>query len=402
MFIEFGIWNLKLLIPLLYPIAVYIEKRYVFFTYSFISSNFITCIGYFEAGLIYLIVMLRSRKINKTEIFIGINKKSAVNQIKQEIKEKEEKKIIKVKISIFLLILLYLLPYWINFIFTNKINTIINVGSNSIFTISKYYYFIFFSNLLLDEKMYKHRIISIIIITICNLILLIKEKSFDFEILSFLIIIMRSFCIYGLLALFYVLVKIHFNNYFTNPYKLMFYLGLFGLLILTPFEIIYYLFFGGNSEILKEGFIYQIIFFSKENFINFFLFFLPIISSLIIDISLILTIYYFTPCHLIFCSIISDIINRFIDWEKNVKSFGGVGYIVIFIVLNIIMSICYMIYSEIIIIKLWGLEKYTSKFISKREKIEFDDLDPINNKRDEGIIIRSETEDSDFDNFDDK
>ena len=92
MFIEFGIWNLKLLIPLLYPIAVYIEKRSVFFKYSFISSNFITCIGYFEAGLIYLIVMLRSRKMNKTEIFIDINKKSAVNQIKQEIKEKEEKK----------------------------------------------------------------------------------------------------------------------------------------------------------------------------------------------------------------------------------------------------------------------------------------------------------------------
>ena len=47
---------------------------------------------------------------------------------------------------------------------------------------------------------------------------------------------------------------------------------------------------------------------------------------------------------------------------------------IIFIIISIIMFIFSLIYNEIIIIKLCSMEKYTAKYISIREKNEYENL----------------------------
>ena len=88
-----------------------------------------------------------------------------------------------------------------------------------------FYLYILFSILLLNEKIYKHRCISIIIIsifyliiTICNYINLKKEdKITEFKIGSFSLFLITIFIIQGMNALLFVLIKVNFNNYSTDP-----------------------------------------------------------------------------------------------------------------------------------------------------------------------------------------
>ena len=143
--------------------------------------------------------------------------------------------------------MLYFLPVCSAFIFENQINQFYDPNSYLIAYLLTFYFYMIFSKILLKEKIYKHRVISIIIMTICLFIFLLGDV---FHIKSFLFFLFYEFSITGINALFSVLVKIHFNTYLTDPYLLVFCLGLYTLLILIPFEIIYHFFFSGNSIIL--------------------------------------------------------------------------------------------------------------------------------------------------------
>ena len=249
-----------------------------------------------------------------------------------------------------------------------------------------FYLYILFSILLLNEKIYKHRCISIIIIsifyliiTICNYINLKKEdKITEFKIGSFSLFLITIFIIQGMNALLFVLIKVHFNNYSTDPYLFMFYLGLTGLLIFIPFEIIYYFCFDDDSEILGIGIISQIRLYLKEYLKNFIYFFLDFFLNTICFYSEILIIYHFTPCHLTISFIIFSVIIRCTDWKSNNNN-EEILYKILLIILNIIITVFSLIYNEIIIIKLCSLEKDTMKYISIRQKNEYDNLDQFYN-----------------------
>ena len=162
---------------------------------------------------------------------------------------------------IVLLALLSCLPDWINLFFLKDLYHMDNVCPLEIYVMSLFYFCILFSKLILREKIYKHRVISIIIMSICYLILIIISGFFVFTIGSFLdllLLLIYCFSKSSISALFCVLVKKHFNNYSTDPYLFIFYLGLFSFLSYIPFEIIYYFFFGGNDESIGEGIISQI------------------------------------------------------------------------------------------------------------------------------------------------
>ena len=379
MFIEFGILNLKLLIILIYPIGLS-AQYYIDFFYSTLYLRFLVYLSFLPAGLIYLIVLLRSKRKNKTEILVNAEKGSAVSQLDHLQKKEAKKKKIKEKISIFFLSLLFFLPNLLQMLFFHKFPEIILLDSQKLYGVVMFCFFMIFSKLILHEKIYKHRVISIIVICICYTIIIIRE-FYEIEIKSFLILLINNVLASGIDALFCVLVKKHFNTYLMDPYLFMFYLGLFSLLILTPFEIIYYLFFGGNSEILGEGVISQIKSNSEDFLKNFRSSLLLILLFSFTYGSQILTIYHFTPCHFIISSIIFLIVFPIIGDEAD---FVGINKIV-FIIAFIIILIFSLVYNEIIIIKLCSLEKYTAKYISIREKNEYENSDQICND-DESLI----------------
>ena len=168
----------------------------------------------------------------------------------------------------------------------------------------------------------------------------------------------------------------------------MFYLGLFGLLFSFPFEIIYYFCFNGNNEILNKGIIYQIISNSKkESLLNFSLL---ILFYSFMCVAIILTIYYFTPYHLMVSDMIYVMVKKIL-YLKDVKKNREIIFIILIIVMSIINVISTLIYSEVIIVKLCSLEKNTAKYISIREKKEYENLDQIYNDGENEEFKRSES-----------
>ena len=101
MFIEFGILNLKLLILFLHPIANYLDLYLsnLFsssYSLSMLYSIFMNSIYFLSAGLIYLIIIYRSKTSKKVVVSVSAIKGCAINQIenerKKEKKNKKEKK----------------------------------------------------------------------------------------------------------------------------------------------------------------------------------------------------------------------------------------------------------------------------------------------------------------------
>ena len=86
---------------------------------------------------------------------------------------------------------------------------------------------------------------------------------------------------------------------------------------------------------------------------------------------IVLTVYYLTPCHFIISQAFAELFNSLIKWIFNYEDYKW-KIIVIYVPLYIIVFICSLIYNEIIIIHLWELEENTLKYISFRERKEFD------------------------------
>ena len=386
MFIEFGICNLKLLLLLLYPIGRY-GVELVSNSFSPLYNYFITYLSFLLSGLIYLLFSYRSKKFNNTEISINAEINSAINQIEQERKKEKKRKKRNELIYIILLSLLYFLPVCVKLFFDSKFrnnknnksfnNNIDDIHAQMIAAVLMFYSYMILSKILLDEKIYKHRLISVIIITICFFMSFIMDEFFTFDFRHIFIFLIYEFTIRDIDALFSVLLKLHFNTYLTDTYLFIFYLGFFTLLILIPFEIIYQIFFNGKTKILGIGAFYQFGLFFNDFLKNLICFILLIIFNLIRHASQIFIIYHFTPSHFLISLMIYSIVVVIKTWVSNVigkKSFEFTkGFF--FFLFNVIIVFFSLIYNEIIIIKLCSLEKYTTKYILKREKEEFEDLD---------------------------
>ena len=95
----------------------------------------------------------------------------------------------------------------------------------------------------------------------------------------------------------------------------------------------------------------------------------------------VLTLYYFTPCHYIISKALSEFISRCIRWiaKKENKEKDEWHFILIYIFLYVVIIFSSLVYNEVIIINIFSMEKNTIKYISLRERVEFDDS--INNNR---------------------
>lgn len=406
MIIEPGIITYKLIIPLIYPF-LYQIRRYIHKDdekpfYEFFTNY---C-GYLLSGLVYLLVKYRMKKKQKNLIEINeeladdIFELSAFNDtiteknkslagnfsikgdildettnIQNQIVFEREKihKSNKRKKYLFILLLsgIYLVPMFLDsFCSTNK--SFIFKTSSSISLFFCIIGYVIFSSVILGDKIYKHQILSLIIIITCNIVsiilLLLKEKNID---LLYNVLLMSI--ILTLYALFNTLEKYYFNTYMGSPYHLMFFVGLISLCIIVPYEIITVL--AASKDELYNGIFYQFELNFKSNKLYPLIFIGDIISAFFWVAGIHLTVYFFTPCHFITSEAISQILSTLIG--NTLKERTITIKIIIYALFGIIF-LASLIYNEVFIINFWDLGKNTKKHIIERERIEKEEIQNSN------------------------
>ena len=400
MFIEFGILNYSLLIPLIYPFLFQI-RRYIHEDSKFFYELLMDFLGYSLGGLIYLFINYRMKKLTEKKdenvdiIFGELEEKKSIqsneritrttnnsygtgsssslneNNVFTQIEKKElsKKKTIKHHDYKFLLILslIYIIPLGLEaFTLSNKININFKAGS------SLFYYILFyvlFSKLILKYKISNHHIFSLIIIIACIAILLTifiifgNEEDYSELILNslFFIIITALFSLYNNLE------KIYFNKYMDSLYHLMFVVGTVCSSILIIYELITIIIFG-IKDTDYNGFIFQIIKnYKNYSFLYILLFIFDILIAFIWLWGVQLTVYWLTPCHYIISESLSQILTTII--YDSLKDYNLSIKIIIYII-YIIIVFSSLIYNEVILINICSLSKDTKKKILLREKNE--------------------------------
>ena len=401
MWIECGIINYKLIIPFIYPIfhpiRILIHKE----EEKPILESFIAYIGYLLNGFIYLIIKYRMRKKvilldeNKSTneikpIILELNNSSSsileegkenrrnkinsiinekiikkeINQIDLKRKDLEKKESKRKHLFIFILSIIYLIPMHLNAF--NPYSFKMGSSASLLFAIISY---VLFSKVILGMKIYSHQIFSLIIILVSNIITILLElvgNGGENIFLSLLFI----FIIVTLFGLYNILVKKYFNTVYTgSPYYFMFMIGLFSICIILIYETITVSAFGKNAKF--NGLFYQI----EKNFQEIklypLIFIADIIAGFFLVAGIILTIYFFTPCHFIISESISQILASLV--RKNLMELSITKQVIIYI-LFVVILLGGLIFNEIFIINICSLSKNTKKHISQRQKEETENI----------------------------
>jgi len=241
----------------------------------------------------------------------------------------------------------------------------------------KFYYLIFlpiFSKFILKSKLFRHQIFSLFIILIGVSLLFIsfilneKKSEVIFNIFQVIISASDSFV--------YVMIKQLTHKYFLSPYLCLLFIGFFSLIILLVGFIIFYLITDKNLDNFIGIFEGE----SLDSVIYLILFF---ISCLFLNTLSVLVIFYFSPTLLM----ATEIINPILIWIKSLFEEGeeknaldivlnSVGYSLVFL--------SSLIYNEIIIFNFFGLNRYTKKYLEKKQREELSSI--INNNEDDGLI----------------
>lgn len=379
--IECGIFNRKLFILLLYPIFNIIECKVILKNASNLYRGFTKSIGCLSAGLVYLLILYRSGKVKKLPISVNNElKTSAINEIYEEKQQTIKKRKIKKLASIFKLSLLNMMPMVVKIIFIKlQLNDVL---SESLRLLSGILFFAFFSKIFLNSKIYRHQSISLYTIYFCLLIVLFIDirNIENFDLVNFIISLLYFIVLYIFYALYGVLVKKHFETELTNPYYLMFLVGLFNFILIIPLDLFICIY--NDPNLFGLDIINQIINLYDATFVLLFIF--DIINVFLWITGIILTLYYYTPCHIIIALIFIQFISKCIKLIKNEEK--NEWYIVLaYSVLYGIIFFSGLVYNELVIIHLFSMEKNTVKYISSRQRLESESLQ---NNYDENLATR--------------
>jgi len=401
MWIECGIISYKLIIPLIYPLFYQIRRVIHEGESKPFLEFFTNYCGYLLSGLIYLFIKCRMKdkkeKINNSikdidkiifelEDFPAINtydeernisfhsmrtfkvtktikSNGSFNQIFQNRKIIEKKKSQRKHIYIFILVCIYLIPMFLDaYSIHNSYSFKTSSAVSLFFTIISY---VILCRLILGLKVYMHQILSLIIILISNIVIitlvLVDEDNSNF-VISLILIIAVVF----LYSLFNNLIKRYFSVYMGSPYYLMYIIGLISIILILLYEIITVIAFGLDQPF--NGIFYQMKLNYEKNNLYPLIFIADVITALLWVGGIILTIYFFTPCHFIISESISQILTTLID--KSLVEFPLYKKIIIYI-LFIIIIIGSLIYNEVFILNIGNLKVNTQKHIIQRQKKEF-------------------------------
>ena len=378
--VEFGNLNKKLLLLLIFPIFFQISNLILPREVSALYYYFTSVLGYLLAGIFYLIILYKSRNYKKeASSRTTIGRYSILNPLYLENQSVIKQRKIKKLYSIFLLSLINMVPI----ILENNVLTLelYKKFTNSLGVLIIILFYMFFSKIILNLKIYKHQIISLFFISVCSIISILIDIYFEIdlkpEIFSDCVLTLLCFIVLnGFYSLYSVLIKKHFETHLNSPYNLMFFVGLFSFILIIPLNLFVY-FYNEAGKILGKDVINQIIdLYEKYNIKFIFLFIFDIISKFICLVGIIHTIYYFTPCHYIISFIFSQFLFKISEWirgnSKNEEK-DEWYFVLIYVLLYGIIIFSSLIYNEIIIIHLWSMEENTFKYISFRQRLESED-----------------------------
>ena len=171
-------------------------------------------------------------------------------------------------------------------------------------------FIIIFSYLILKMKLYRHHLLSIIVIIISGIILNIFKLIKDFKLFAFF----NSVIVEIIYSLEIVLSKYVMSKYFCSPFRIVYYQGLviffMNLLLLLIFSFIPIE--SGNIKYNNENYVE---YFSHFKGIEILVFILSMIGRTGFMVFGLLTVQYFTPVHIILVLIIGEIFHYFM-YEK--------------------------------------------------------------------------------------
>lgn len=382
---------IPLLIPILYSIRHYAlelfdqrlnendteEKKQSVFINTFILS-----IAYSVNLILFIIEDRKSKSKNKKS-----QEKIFDNQLLIE-KEKMEKK--EKILTILYLILLSLFNFF-NYLFYDIISMFKPSDYNK-----KYFYIlsipVFFivtalmSSLLLNYHFHRHQKLTMIISPVLSLSLLIFIKLLNIgkENKSFYSILYLIECL-GLRSLRYISVvlgKLIMEKKYITQFKLMAFLGIFGIIFSLIGSLISNLinFNFTENPSLNDYFIIEDD--GKKRLRNLFdswgnidvLNILLLIGTIILWFAennvIWFSIYAFSPNHYTVYASINTIIVLFIDVVIELFKISNIIIYIFYTISLLGIFICGLIFNEIIIVRLFGLDKNTIVEINRRQKLE--------------------------------
>ena len=271
-----------------------------------------------------------------------------------------KKKIEKRKKFLFILLMsaVQMSGFLIKNIFSSKIHQDLR---KNISNFSLALYLVILSLIFLRFSIYIHQSFSFGIILLCSVIFITETVIYGDIDFSDVITSFLYFSLYEIfLCLVDVLGKKYLNTYMDGIYLFLFKIGITQLSVFLLYDLIT---FSIDMNEDYQGIIKYII---KK---NMYLDILPdIASSIIFDIGLWLTIYYFSPCHFIIINVILDIIETLTVIIKTDKF--KIGQIITFCILYPVLIFAVLVFNEVIILKFCGLNYNTEKYILEREKKE--------------------------------
>ena len=390
MLIEFGELKKRLLIPILFPFFLKFRKvnRNAHSIKSSAFRGFNDFLSLTICGIFYLILKL-NLKSDKENIKNDSNNNSInaeqktqnkdsllpKNNIPQEIenleKQKGKKQRQKSKQWLFVggiaalqLSAITTKTFWkINMEETLKLN---------ISVLIEVLLLIIFSYFFLGLKIHSHQVFSFIIIFICLAIFFLESLIYEENgiVIKYLI---EDIANYFLVQLVYclsdVLGKKYLNIYIDSPYLLLFKMGIIGIVPIIIYGIIIEFINVDNDD-------YKIFSYFKTIFFPIYL--MDLLFSILFEIGVWLTIYYFSPCHFIVFEMISDFIEVLLtifiknDQNKGFEESYNIVQKITFYVLYPILIFIVLVFNEIIILNFWGLSYNTKVKIRQREKNDID------------------------------
>ena len=393
MFIRCSISNclifISFIIPIFFQIQLIISKS--FYTKENFGDNDILIFKIFRFFLSYTISIIFIIII-KCRIYSGLNNVIYNSLVSKRIRKKstiwinplniQQKKLVRgKKIKSFFFIILLALISFIPIPFNEYIKLEkeksdehkkdkkffedLESGKLSLGIFFEIIFFIILSKILLKEKFYKHHFFSLGIISFILLIytiVYIIHCDEDKILLAILI-----YCLYSLFhCLCKVLGKKYMLLYFKSPYTSMLNIGLIISIIMITYDGALFFFNKDNSKIINK--------FLKFESFHFLVFSLDIFLVFVWNLGIWITLYYFTPCHLIISESIYEmiyftqlIIEKYEDIKKNILS---LLLVIFYSVSSIIIIISSLILNEFLILNCYDLNKYTKNKILERERLD--------------------------------
>ena len=361
--ISFAKLNKYFLIPLSYPIFFFISSildETIAENNVFKNPELIITIIYdvsiILAGLFYFISYFRPKKNVKKES--NNNEEKSNTDITYIYNENLPTKYKAYKSILLILLLAFMYSiddlYWIFF------------GENRVFEERLFYLFFIplFSKVILKENIHKNHYFSLLI-SIIGIIFLIIPVCLVFQTEDILPNILNF--VKGIIyPLFLVIIKYLVEKYYLSTLKICLLIGIISLIINLIGYTIY--------SLIKDDFSFftDCFNFSTENKLEITIYFiLYFIFATFTQLTLYLSLFYFSPTLIMVTSIISPLLKWIYDSatkgeELTELILNSIGYL--------ILLFSSLIYNELIILNCCDLNKNTKKFVNKRLYEELEDI----------------------------